>query len=69
MESVCTFSVGLRMRIYSISLTRFKVKVLRFKVKVFIIVHYFNSSQQKEITIYKKSNIKIALNYIDVKSI
>ena len=41
----------------------------RFKVfKVFIIVHYFNGSQQKEITIYKKSNIKIALNYINVKS-
>ena len=41
-------------------------KVLRFKV--FIIMHYFNGSQQKEITIYKKSNIKIALNYINVKS-
>ena len=41
-------------------------KSLRFKV--FIIVHYFNGLQQKEVTIYKKSNIKTALNYINVKS-
>ena len=27
-------------------------------------MHYFNGLQQKEITIYKKSNIKTALNYI-----
>ena len=38
------------------------------KVKVFIIMHYLNGLQQKEITIYKKSNIKTALNYINVKS-
>ena len=38
------------------------------KVKVFIIMHYFNGLQQKEITIYKRSNIKTALNYINVKS-
>ena len=36
--------------------------------KVFIIMHYFNGLQQKEITVYKKSNIKTALNYINVKS-
>ena len=29
-------------------------------------MHYFNGLQQKEITIYKKSNIKTALNYINV---
>ena len=44
-------------------------KIQNHKVfKVFIIVHYFNGSQQKEVTIYKESNIKIALNYINVKS-
>ena len=31
-------------------------------------MHYFNGLQQKEITIYKKSNIKTALNCINVKS-
>ena len=54
------------MRLRSTARSRSR-KGLRFKV--FIIVHYFNSLQQKEITIYKKSNIKIALNYINVKSI
>ena len=37
-------------------------------LKVFIIMPYFNGLQQKEITINKKSNIKTALNYINVKS-
>ena len=31
-------------------------------------MHYFNGLKQKEITIYKKSNPKRALNYINVKS-
>ena len=31
-------------------------------------MHYFNGLQQKEITIYKKINMKTALNYINVKS-
>ena len=31
-------------------------------------MHYFNGLQQKEITKYEKSNIKTALNYINVKS-
>ena len=31
-------------------------------------MYYFNGLQQKEITIYKKSNIKTALNYINVKT-
>ena len=40
---------------------------IEVKVKVFIIMHYFNGLQQKEITLYKKSNIKTALNYINVE--
>ena len=40
---------------------------LKVFFKVFIIMHYFNGLQQKEITIYKKSNIKTALNYINIK--
>ena len=39
-----------------------------YKKRFFIIVHYFNGLQQKEITIYKKSNIKTALTYLNVKS-
>ena len=41
---------------------------IEVKVKVFIIMHYFNGLQQKEITLYKKGNIKTALNYINVES-
>ena len=48
------------------STSKLRVQGLRFKV--FIIMHYFNGLQQKEIAIYKKSNIKTALNYINVKS-
>ena len=48
----------------------FRVSLERWlmRFKVFIIIHYFNGLQQKEITIYKKSNIKTALNYINAKS-
>ena len=31
-------------------------------------MHYFNGLQQKEITIYKKSDITTAFMYINVKS-
>ena len=34
---------------------------------VFITMECFNGLQQKEITIYKKINIKTALDYINVK--
>ena len=43
---------------------RLGVFFLRFS----LLRHYFNGLQQKEITIYKKSNRKIALNNINVKS-
>ena len=48
----------------------FRVSLERWlmRFKVLIIRHYFNGLQQKEITIYKKSNITTALNYINVKS-
>ena len=36
----------------------FLYNYIKVKVKVFIIMHYFNGLQQKEITLYKKSSIK-----------
>ena len=58
-KSDITKKLQMELFLYAAMTLKSKLTSESTKVKVFfIIMHFFNGLQQKEITIYKKSNIK-----------